>query len=166
MPVLKILTIPDPVLSKPCEKIATIDQDIVTLAKNMLDTMHFHKNCVGIAAPQIGLNIRIVVVNVGLYPKPHPNNGELVLINPVLKLSAERKIGREGCLSIPDMTGNVYRATGLELEALNLDGNIIKLNTDGFEAVVIQHEADHLDGILFLDRVVSLKTDVFRRKSQ
>ena len=165
MPVLRILTIPDPVLYKPCDRIAKIDDNIVSFAKDLLETMHFYKNCVGLAAPQAGKNFRLVVVNVGLYPKPHPNNGEMVLINPSLKLSPGRKVGREGCLSVPDMTGNVYRADQAELEALNLDGNIIKFTATGFEAVVLQHEIDHLDGIVFLDRVVSLKTDVFRRKT-
>ena len=165
MPVLKILTIPDPLLYKPCEKIALINDDLRKFAKNLLDTMHSYKNCVGLAAPQAGSNFRMIVVNVGLSPKPHHNNGEMILVNPVLKLSGERKTGREGCLSVPDMTGNVSRAAEVELEALNMEGNIIKLSTTGFEAVVLQHEIDHLDGILFLDRVVSLKTDIFRRKT-
>ncbi len=165
MPLLKILTIPDPVLSKISNFIETIDEKIKTLANDMLETLHSHKNCVGIAAPQVGKNLRMVVINVGLYPKPHHNNGELVLINPVLKLFGERKAGREGCLSIPDLTANVARSNEVSLRALDINGNIVQFETYGFEAVVLQHEIDHLDGILFLDRVVSLKTDVFRRKS-
>ncbi|MCX5781564.1 MAG: peptide deformylase [Elusimicrobia bacterium] len=164
MSVIKVLTIPDPILNKKSKKIENIDEVVRKIASDMLQTMHFHKNCIGLAAPQIGQNLRMVVINLALYPKPHPNHGELVLINPLLKVSEQKKIGREGCLSVPDLTANVLRSIRVEIEALNLDGNFIKFETEGFEAVVIQHEADHLDGILFLDRVASLKTDVFRRK--
>lgn len=164
MSVLPILTIPHPALYRPCAKIERIDEQIRTLAADMIAAMKSHPHCVGIAAPQVGKNIRLVVIDVSLYPKPHPNRGEMTLINPVLRPFGEKRIGREGCLSVPDLTGNVLRSEKVDVEALNLDGNIIKFETSGFEAVVVQHEVDHLDGILFLDRVASLKTDVFRRK--
>ncbi len=164
MSVIKIITIPDPILNNKSKIIENIDDSIRKMASDMLETMRFHKNCIGLAAPQIGQNLRMVVINLSLYPKPHPNHGELVLINPSLIVSGEKKLGREGCLSVPDLTANVLRSIKVEIEALNLDGNIIKFETEGFESVVVQHEVDHLDGILFLDRVASLKTDVFRRK--
>lgn len=164
MSVLDILTIPAPELNKKSELIISINDDIKKLAMDMLETMHHYKSCVGLAAPQVGRNVSMIVVNVGLYHKPYPHHGEMILINPILKLAGERKIGREGCLSIPDLTANVFRASEIEVQASNLEGGSVKLNCTGFEAVVIQHETDHLEGVLFLDRVASLKTDVFRRK--
>lgn len=117
-------------------------------------------HCVGIAAPQLGLMARVVAVDVSEHPKAATSNGLLVLANPRIVEREGSKVGREGCLSLPDVTANVRRATRVAVE--HTGGT---LECEGFEARCVQHELDHLDGILFLDRVESLTEDVFRRKN-
>ena len=117
-------------------------------------------HCVGLAAPQIGELVRIVVVDVSSHPKGSVNNGRLLLVNPVVVDSSGSKLGREGCLSIPDLTANVRRARRITVE--HAGGTF---ESSGFEARCVLHEIDHLDGILFLDRVASLVDDVFRRQT-
>jgi peptide deformylase len=126
--------------------------------------MRANQGCVGLAAPQLGDEVRIVVVDVSDHPRATRHHGLLVLVNPVIRLSSGSEIAREGCLSIPDLTANVKRATEVLVEAADPEGTIQAIEAEGFEARCLQHEIDHLDGILFLDRVASLTTDVFRRK--
>jgi peptide deformylase len=124
-----------------------------------------NQRCVGLAAPQLGDEVRIVVVDVSEHPRATRHHGLLVLVNPVIKRSSGSEIAREGCLSIPDLTANVKRSMEVTVEASGTDGAIQSIEAEGFEARALQHEMDHLDGILFLDRVANLTTDVFRRKS-
>jgi peptide deformylase len=126
--------------------------------------MRANQGCVGLAAPQLGDEVRIVVVDVSDHPRATRHHGLLVLVNPVIRLSSGNEIAREGCLSIPDLTANVKRATEVLVEASDPEGTTRAIEAEGFEARALQHEIDHLDGILFLDRVASLTTDVFRRK--
>jgi peptide deformylase len=126
--------------------------------------MRANQRCVGIAAPQLGDEVRMVVVDVSEHPRATRHHGLLVLVNPVIRRSSGSEIAREGCLSIPDLTANVKRATEVTVEASDPDGAAQSIDAEGFEARALQHEIDHLDGILFLDRVASLTTDVFRRK--
>jgi peptide deformylase len=119
---------------------------------------------VGLAAPQLDHMVRMVAVDVTDHPKATSQNGRLVLVNPVIVAAEGTEVGREGCLSIPHLTANVRRATRISVEARNPDGGSVEVDSDGFEARCIQHEIDHLDGLLFLDRVESLASDVFRRK--
>jgi peptide deformylase len=126
--------------------------------------MRSFPRCVGIAAPQIDELVRIVVVDVTDHPKATACHGELVLVNPVVVSSAGAEVAREGCLSIPDLTANVRRATHAVIEGRDAAGETRSVETEGFEARCLLHEIDHLDGILFLDRVDSLATDVFQRK--
>jgi peptide deformylase len=128
-------------------------------AADLLDTMNAHPGCVGLAAPQIGASVRIVVVDVSEHPKAESSNGLLLLVNPVIVGEEGFDVAREGCLSIPHLTANVRRATRIEVEARD-----VRLESSGFEARCLLHEIDHLDGLLFLDRVDSLSTDVFRRR--
>lgn len=164
MQALKILTLPDPFLKKKLLYVVKVDDRIRAIAASMTEVMLQNTRCVGLAASQLGIDLRIVVVDASLGAKKHPNHGRLTLINPVITGSAGRQMFREGCLSVPDFTGNVFRAEEITVEYRDLEGNKASLSTNGFESVLIQHEIDHLDGILFLDRVGSLKTDVFRRK--
>ena len=161
---LKLLTIPDPFLKKKVLYVVDIDENIRTLTTSMLDTMRNYPHCVGLAASQLGIDLRIIAVDVSLYPKKFENHGQLLLINPEITSSSGRQTFREGCLSIPDFTGNVTRADDITVTARDINNNKLEIKAGGFEATVLQHEIDHLDGILFLDRVSSLKTDVFRRK--
>lgn len=160
---LKVLTIPNPILKQTCVSVENISEDTIKLINDMQDTMNSSGHCVGIAAPQVGVLLRIVVVNVSLNPKPHRNNGLLVMINPVITYSSGKLKSREGCLSVPDFTGNVSRNDKITVEYLDINGTKKILKTSGFESIVIQHEIDHLNGIVFLDKVSSLKTDVFKR---
>jgi len=134
--------------------------DAARAGLDLADTMNALGHCVGLAAPQIGEGIRVVIVDVTGHPKAAESNGRLLLTNPRIVRSEGREIGREGCLSIPDLTANVARAKSIVVEhAAGVT------ESTGFEARCLQHEIDHLDGLLFLDRVASIVDDVFRRKS-
>jgi len=157
--VREILLHPHPLLTQRAERVDPADADGVV--RDLLDTMRSFGHCVGIAAPQIAELVRIAVVDCTGHPKAPDAQGELVLINPVIVAASGSKVGREGCLSIPAFTANVRRATEITVEAEGL-----RLDASGFEARAIQHEIDHLDGLLFLDKVESLEADVFPRKSR
>jgi peptide deformylase len=129
------------------------------VARDLVDTMRSFPGCVGIAAPQIGAPVRVAVVDCTGHPRAEDPNGLLVLVNPRIVQADGAELGREGCLSIPDLTANVRRATAIAVEA-----GPVAVRSVGFEARCIQHELDHLDGILFLDRVESLAHDLFVRK--
>jgi peptide deformylase len=160
-----VLRYPHAVLKQEARALEDADREQARqVARDLLDTMRSFPRCVGIAAPQIDELVRMVVVDVTDHPKATACHGELVLVNPRVVASEGAEVAREGCLSIPDLTANVRRATHCSIEALDPDGETRLLETDGFEARCLLHEIDHLDGILFLDRVDSLKTDVFRRK--
>jgi peptide deformylase len=141
-------------------------------ARDLLDTMRSFGHCVGLAATQLGDLTRIVVVDVSEHPKAKTSHGLLLLANPRVVSEEGAKVAREGCLSIPHLTANVRRATEIVVEAdaleLTDDGLTVadlRIETDGFEARCLLHEIDHLDGVLFLDRVDSLTRDVFPRKN-
>jgi len=134
------------------------------VARDLVDTMGSYTRCTGIAAPQIDELVRVVAVDVSEHPMATTSHGLLLLVNPRVVRQEGAEVGREGCLSVPDYTANVRRASRIRLEALDHRGEEVRLETEGFEARCLLHEIDHLDGILFLDRVDSLKTDVFRRK--
>lgn len=144
--------------------VGTVDEQARTLAQDLVDTMRSHTRCVGIAANQIGVLRRCVVVDVTGHPKATTTHGLIVAFDPEVVDSAGAEVGREGCLSLPDLTANVSRATRVTVRALDGDGSPTVIESDGFEARALLHEIDHLDGILFLDRVASLATDVFRRR--
>jgi peptide deformylase len=134
------------------------------IAADLVDTMRGGPRTVGVAAPQIGELVRIAVVDCSTHPKATRHHGLLVLVNPVVVTAEGSEIGREGCLSIPEITANVRRATAVAVEALDPEGEMARIEAEGFEARALQHELDHLDGVLILDRVASLDTDVFRRQ--
>ena len=157
MAVREVLRHPHPLLTRVA---APADPDAVAgVVADLLDTMRAFPRCVGVAAPQIGALVRVAVVDCSQHPKAADHHGELVLVNPVIVAAAGAEVGREGCLSIPELTANVRRATAVTVEA---DG--LRVDATGFEARALQHEIDHLDGLLFLDRVESLEADVFPRR--
>ena len=140
-----------------------IDDELSKFVFDLEETMRAGPPSVGIAAPQVGRFERIVIIDVSSKPEI-PNHGKLILINPKIILKQGSVVGREGCLSVPDYTGNVMRAEVVTLQALNLVGKTLDYEMEGFEARAIQHEIDHLDGLLFLDRLVSRRSSLFRRK--
>ena len=155
----EVLRFPHPALKRPCAEVG--DGDVAALVEDLLETMGSYPRCVGIAAPQVGALVRVCVVDCSANPRITEHHGRLVLVDPVIVAeSEEAEVAREGCLSIPDLTANVRRAVRVTVRARDME----PLEVEGFEARVVQHEIDHLDGLLFLDRVVSLKDDVFRRK--
>jgi peptide deformylase len=166
MPAQKILIYPHPVLKTLCRPVAVIDREISELIRDLIDTMREGPGSVGVAAPQIGVTLRVCVVDVSANRLGKENNhGLLVLVNPEVTARDGAAVMREGCMSVPDYTGDVERSTQVTLRFLDGDGVKREISATGFEAVAIQHEMDHLDGTLFLDRIVSLKTGLFRRKN-
>jgi peptide deformylase len=165
MAVREVLRFPHPLLKREARALDPEElEEAERVGRDLLDTMRSFPRCSGIAAPQISELVRMVVVDVTDHPKATTCNGELVLINPRVVSSSGAEVAREGCLSIPDLTANVRRATHAAIEAIEPGGGTRTIDSEGFEARCLLHELDHLDGILFLDRVDSLKTDVFRRK--
>ena len=164
MPVRPVVRLPDHVLKRLADPVTDIGPDEKALAADLLDTMADSPHCVGVAAPQIGVSVRAFCVDVTGHKKADSCHGAFVLFNPVLILGRHLELAREGCLSVPDLTGNVARATEVVVRGLTPDGTTRVVEANAFEARAIQHELDHLDGMLFLDRVGSLSTDVFRRK--
>lgn len=164
MAVLDILVYPDARLKQVSQPVAEMDDRIQRLINDLKETLDYYPGCVGVAAPQTGNLDRIVVIDASRNRKPVENHGLHVLINPVIESREGEEVAREGCLSLPDFTANVKRAARIRCRAMNERGEEVVIETSGFEARVILHETDHLDGYLFLDRVSSLKTDVFRRK--
>jgi peptide deformylase len=160
-----ILRYPHPVLKRICNPVTTIDAAIHSLVEDLLDTMHAGPGSVGVAAPQIGVTLRVCVVDVSASRNGKDNNhGLLRMINPLITFRSGCAIMREGCMSVPDYTGDVERATEIRVRFEEPDGVEREIDASGFEAVAIQHEMDHLDGVLFLDRIASVKTGLFRRK--
>ena len=164
MPVRPVVRLPEPVLKRVADPVAEIGPEEKALAADLLDTMLASPSCVGVAAPQIGVSLRAFSVDVSGHKKADSCHGPFVLFNPVLVLSRHQELAREGCLSVPDFTGNVARATEVVVRGLTPDGTVRVIEANAFEARALLHELDHLDGLLFLDRVGSLSTDVFRRK--
>jgi len=164
VPVLEILTLPDPQLKQASEPVIRFDDALRIFIEDLDQTRRNGPAAVGIAAPQVGCFLRVVIIDCSTARKPVPNNGHLVLVNPEITHWDGHEMGREGCLSVPDYTGNVIRATRIHLVASDPHGEPLEFDMQGYEARAAQHEIDHLDGMLFVDRVVSRRTDLFKRK--
>ncbi|MDQ7015418.1 MAG: peptide deformylase [Gammaproteobacteria bacterium] len=164
MAVLEILKHPDVRLQQVAEPVERFDAALHRFIDDLEQTRLAGPGAVGIAAPQVGEVIQLVIVDISTMKKPHPNHGHLVLINPEIIKWKGHEVGREGCLSVPDFTGNVIRAQQIVLQAQNPQGEVQRFEMQGFEARAVQHELDHLEGMLFLDRLVSRRSDLFARK--
>lgn len=160
--ILDIVSYPDPRLKTVCTPVESVNQDLRLLADNMLETMYAAPG-VGLAAPQVGRFIRMVVVD---YSSKEEVRMPRVLINPQLELQGELIVSeREGCLSVPmGYRANVQRYSRIHLTARDLDWNLIDEELENFPAIVVQHETDHLDGVLFIDRISRLKRTFFDSK--
>ncbi|HVE46181.1 MAG TPA: peptide deformylase [Acidimicrobiales bacterium] len=163
MAVRPVLRLPEPVLKQKAQPVGRVDDTARALVRDLVDTMRASPACVGLAAPQIGVSLRAFVVDVTGHRKARSCHGEVVLLDPEILLAQDAVHGREGCMSVPDLTGEVARATALVIRGLTPEGEERVVHIDAFEARAFQHEIDHLDGLLFLDRVSSADA-VFRRK--
>jgi len=157
----------DPILRAKGKRIEAVDEKVRELTENMLETMHA-ANGIGLAAQQIGQALQLTVLDVSQVedrPSRMTLNGQpvpdleiampLVLLNPMLRLSEETEIGSEGCLSFPEITADIERASSVEVEAETLEGETLRIEASGLLARALQHEIDHLNGILFIDRMSS-----------
>ncbi|MCS7285367.1 MAG: peptide deformylase [Hydrogenobacter thermophilus] len=162
---LEILKYPDERLKIPSKEVSDFGRIFSEFLESLIFTMKSSPGCVGIAAPQVNVHKRVIVIDTS--SSKHKENklshGLLVLVNPIILQREGEIVIREGCLSVPDYTGNVKRHYWVKVEAFDAKGNFIEFDTEGFEAVVIQHEIDHLDGKVFLERLVSPK-ELFKRK--
>lgn len=163
MAVLDILVYPDSRLKQISKPVLKVNDSLRSFITDLEETLRAGPAGVGIAAPQVGRFERIVIIDVSSKPRI-PNHGRLVMINPEIIESDGSVVGREGCLSVPDYTGNVARAERITVEALDETGQRFSCEMEGFEARAAQHEIDHLDGLLFLDRLVSRRNSLFPRK--
>jgi peptide deformylase len=162
MAVRPVLRLPERVLKRRADPVRDDPHD--ALVSDLVDTMRASPACVGLAAPQIGVSARAIVVDVTGHRKATVSHGLVVLLDPALIDASGPEVGREGCMSVPDLTANVKRAARVVVGGLSPDGEELVIATEGFEARAFQHEIDHLNGLLILDRVESLATDVFRRR--
>ncbi len=163
MAVQQILTYPDERLRQVSRPVEQFGATLQAYIDELEETRLAGPGAVGIAAPQVNWFERVVIVDVSGRKKT-ASHGHLILVNPEITEWDGFAMGREGCLSVPDYTGNVVRAERIRLQAQDRDGQALSLDMEGFEARAVQHELDHLDGMLFLDRLVSRRQDLFQRK--
>ncbi|GIF77906.1 peptide deformylase [Asanoa siamensis] len=159
-----VRTAPDPVLARAGADVDPTDPAVLRLAADLVATMRVSPGCVGLAAPQIGESARVFAVDVTGHPKTVTSHGTFVLCNATVVSATRLRPGREGCMSVPDLTGDVKRASRVVVEGvLPGTGATVRLTTDGFEARALQHEIDHCAGLLFLDQVAGAHA-LYQRK--
>jgi peptide deformylase len=163
MAVRPVVQLPEPVLQTRATEVDGIGDFERALAEDLVDTMRVSPGCVGLAATQIGVGFRAFCLDVTGHKKANIVNGLVVLFNPIVVASSGGIPGREGCMSVPHFTGDVERPAEMTVQGLGVDGELHTYETDAFEARAFQHEIDHLDGLLFLDRVKSPQ-GIFPRK--
>lgn len=150
MAVYKVVEEGDDILRGKAKEVAKITPNIIKLLDNMCDTMYAYKG-VGLAAPQIGIPKRVIVVDVG--------EGLFEMINPVIIEAEGENIDMEGCLSVPNKVGEVKRAVTVKVRGLNREGQVTEVKAEGFAARAFQHEIDHLDGVLFIDKAQNIRRE-------
>jgi len=152
--VLPVVRAPDPVLSRPGERVDPTAPEIVQLAADLVATMRVSPGCVGLAAPQVGVSVQVFCVDVSEHPKTRGHHGTFVLCNAEVVSASRNEKAREGCMSVPDLTGDVKRASRLVVRGYEPGtGAEVVIEAEAFEARALQHEIDHCNGHLFLDRV-------------
>jgi peptide deformylase len=148
---------PDPILLRRCPEVTDFSADLLKLIEDMLETMYFEDG-IGLAAPQIGVSLRVLVADIS------KNRDEpLAIVNPVVSEQSGSIEFEEGCLSIPGYRAKVSRFDSVRVDGFGATGLPVSIEATGLQAVCLQHEIDHLDGILFVDRLSQLKQDMFRR---
>lgn len=161
MALLPICLFPDPVLRKKSKPADWKNPGVQTFIKNLTATLFAQRGGIGIAAPQVGAPHRIIIMDVS---SKEPTKRRRIMLNPSTKSTAGVVLSREGCMSLPDYTANVTRATSVLAEWTDSSGRRHREYFTGLEAICFQHEVDHLNGVMIIDRVASLKTEVFPRK--
>jgi len=159
MAILTIVTFPDPVLLGKAREVGDVNGDTKKLMEDMLETMYSAPG-VGLAAPQIGVDKRIIVVDAGGQENPQP----ILLANPEIVSCEGKHVSEEGCLSLPEFRAKITRNEKICVRGINEEGKEAVYDAEGLLAVVFQHEIDHLDGVLLLNRVSGLKRDIYKRK--
>jgi peptide deformylase len=163
MPVRPLIFLPDPLLRQLSEPIGAITDEVRTLAADMLATM-YEAPGIGLAAIQVGVPQRLVVIDLA---KPEEEKRPMVLVNPEITwASEEKRVYEEGCLSIPEYYEEVERPDRVKFRYRDLDGNVVESEADGVLATCVQHEIDHLNGVLFIDYLSKLKRDRVIKKFQ
>jgi peptide deformylase len=167
MALLEILTYPNPRLEQTSVSVEEVNDDIRQLVSDMTETM-YEADGVGLAAPQVGVLQRIIVLDCSARFDDQGNEtGErepTAIINPVITQKEGEIVWEEGCLSVPDYTEEVQRAAEVTVQGLNPEGEAIEIEADGLFSVCLQHEIDHLDGILFVDRLSRLKSNMIKKR--
>lgn len=163
MAVRPVVRYPHRVLKRPAEPLGRVSPATESLLRDLVDTMRGAPATVGLAAPQIGESVRALVLDVTGHPRATDGHGLVALVDPVVLEASGSDVLREGCLSVPELTANVRRASTLRVRGLGPNGRPSEYEMQGFEARVLLHEVDHLDGVLILDRVPSA-SDLFVRK--
>lgn len=161
MSVLKVLKYPHPILREKCEPVTAWDSGLQKLIDDMTETMYDSFGAVGLAASQVGETTRLIIMDTS---SKTTREEYKVLINPTIVEASRNKTMREGCLSFPEYLANIKRATKLTFTAFDRDEELKTYTVYGLEAIAVQHEIDHLDGVLMIDRINSLKTDWIRRQ--
>ena len=162
MPLRPVLQFPDPRLKRKCVPVTQVTDEIRALAADMLETMYDEPG-IGLAAPQVGEAIRLIVVDTS-WTEEDSERSPLVLVNPEIVSREGTILWTEGCLSVPDYQAEVERAQRVRLRAQDLDGNAIEIDAEELQAVCFQHEVDHLDGMLFIDRISRLQRSLYVNK--
>ena len=165
MAIREIRKYPDPVLREKTGKVKVIDDEVQSLIDDLVETMHAAPG-VGLAANQVGVPLQIAVIDLGDREEGGPRHPLLVLINPEFLLQEGSVTEEEGCLSIPDVTEKVKRAARVKVRAQDRKGKQYEIEADGLMAKALQHEIDHLNGLLLIDRLSPLKRSIFRRKAK
>mgnify|MGYP001404883938 FL=1 len=160
MPLLSIVNCLDPILRKKCRPVENINDKLIKLSEDMIETM-YESGGLGLAANQVGLSSGLFVINISIQKE---ERNPIVIINPTITASEDKEIGEEGCLSIPDIFTEVERAQRVEVKGYDLKGDEVRYEAEGFLARAFQHEMDHLNGILFWDNLGKVKRDILKRK--
>jgi peptide deformylase len=155
-----IVKFPDPILQRPTEQVTRFDQELSTLVDDMFESM-YDAHGIGLAAPQIGVPKRVTVLDLSFEKIPEE---KIVLVNPEVIFSEGKQLGEEGCLSLPEIREKVSRASRVKVRAQDLAGNWFEREGEDLLARALQHEVDHLDGVLFIFRISRLKRDLVLRK--
>jgi len=160
MAILEILKYPDPTLKEVARPVEAVTDDVLRLIEDMVETM-YEAPGVGLAAPQVGVLRRVIVLDTDY---ENPGRNLIKLVNPEIRHAEGEVVWEEGCLSVIDFTAEVKRAAGVEVAALDEKEREVRIAAEGLLAVALQHEIDHLDGILFIDRISRLKRDLYSRR--